>query len=196
MPWGKDPAFLKSHPCYKKNWKNNRFCVPVDFATNRFTSEIFATPPPLLHHKCECVNTYVSLCARVCVRKCVCVCACVRVCARVCVCVYVCAGVCVCVRAKERDLKCADVCMFVYTYIQAHVLICTYMYTYTFVYMYVIIREYSMPLECVWFWACVMLSVYGAVFVANVWCVALNCCVERVGCWVCVVLGAWHACGG
>jgi len=42
MPWGKVPAFkfLKSHHCAKRT-ENNRFCVPVHFAINCFTFEIF-----------------------------------------------------------------------------------------------------------------------------------------------------------
>jgi len=38
--------------------ENNRFCVPIDFATNRFTSEKFEPPPPLSHPR-ECVDRYI-----------------------------------------------------------------------------------------------------------------------------------------
>ena len=48
MPWEKVPAFLRSHPCATKP-ENNRLCVPLHLATNRFTFEKFLPPPPLLH---------------------------------------------------------------------------------------------------------------------------------------------------
>ena len=40
MPLEKVPAFLKCHPCSKKNC----FRVPIYFATNRFTFEKFPSP--------------------------------------------------------------------------------------------------------------------------------------------------------
>jgi len=48
MPLEKVLAFLKSLPCSKK-LKNNRFRVPIQFATIRFSFEKFLPPPPLLH---------------------------------------------------------------------------------------------------------------------------------------------------
>jgi len=48
MPWEKVLAFLKSHPCTKKP-ENNRFRVPIHFATNRFTFEKISPLHPLLH---------------------------------------------------------------------------------------------------------------------------------------------------
>jgi len=47
-PWQKIVAFLESHTCTRK-LQNNRFRVPIHFATNRFTFEKFPPPPPLLH---------------------------------------------------------------------------------------------------------------------------------------------------
>jgi len=53
MPWEKVLVFLKSHPCGQK-LENNRFRVPIHFATNRFTFEKFPSPPPLLHPTFHC----------------------------------------------------------------------------------------------------------------------------------------------
>jgi len=45
--------------------KNNRFCVPIGFRTNRFTFEKFPPPPPLLHPSCsdshDCLSLSLSL---------------------------------------------------------------------------------------------------------------------------------------
>jgi len=48
MPLEKVPAFLKARSRSKKS-DNNRFRVPIHFATNRFTSEKFSPPPPLFY---------------------------------------------------------------------------------------------------------------------------------------------------
>ena len=52
MPGEKIPAFLKSHQWRPKKYQNNRFRVPIHFATNCFTFEKIPPPSPLLHPKC------------------------------------------------------------------------------------------------------------------------------------------------
>jgi len=53
MPLEKVPAFLKARPCSKKS-DNNRFRVPIHFATNRFTSEVSASASIVL--PCQAVG--------------------------------------------------------------------------------------------------------------------------------------------
>ena len=60
----KVPEFPKVHRCNQK--KNiNRFRVPIHFATNHFTFEIFPPPPPFLHPGCcTCFPNYTMLMCR------------------------------------------------------------------------------------------------------------------------------------
>ena len=60
----KVPEFPKFHRCNQK--KNiNRFRVPIHFATNHFTFELFPPPPPFLHPGCcTCFPNYTMLMCR------------------------------------------------------------------------------------------------------------------------------------